>query len=88
MALHEHFREYTAEDIKYILNNVCIKHDCPYLRALTGQTTNPRYPNTMYMNKCCMYIDVIGHSRGCMPDECTHYDDQIKSKKRRYKDEY
>ncbi len=76
MALHENFRDYTKEEVKGIMLNHCIKHKCPYLRCLTGQTTNPRYPGEVFVNKCCMYIDLAGHSRGCMPDECEHWKDK------------
>lgn len=87
MALHEYFREYTKEDIKMITREVCIAHNCPYLRHISA-AVSPKSSEAYVPIKCCMYIDIVGHSRGCMPDECTHYNDQIKSKKRRYKDEY
>lgn len=70
---HESFRDYTTEEINKIKVEVCMKHACPYLKnfkpvGLKGMG-NPEC-------KACDYISITGHSRGCMPDECTHYLDQ------------
>ena len=86
MALHENFREYTREEIRDIVRDRCAKNKCPYLRQLTGQTMSP-ITGLYYVNKCCMYIDITGHQRGCMPDECTHYNDDRSKIKRRSKNE-
>ena len=77
MALHEHFREYTNDEITNIIIKHCQAHKCPYLRVVTGALkNNSRNAKLNAANKCCMYIDVTGKMRGCMPDECTHYLDK------------
>lgn len=72
MALHEHFREYTREEIVEIKQKVCLKHKCPYLQKINdylGKGTGPS-------NNICNYIGKTGHMRGCMPDECKHWKDK------------
>lgn len=83
MALHEHFRDYTVDEVTSIIINHCQAHKCPYLRrVVTGALkNNSRNAKFNAANKCCMYIDVAGKMRGCMPDECTHYLDKDVKKK-------
>lgn len=71
MALHEHFREYTAEEILQIKREVCIAHKCPYLSRMTDSESA-----TFAHNNFCSYLEWAGKMRGCMPDECTHYMDE------------
>ena len=76
MALHERFNEYTEEEILKIKKKNCIKHACPYFGAVIGLSKkNKANPNCLY-NKSCNYILLAGHTRGCMPDECTHWKDE------------
>ena len=68
---HENFGEYTQEEIKEVKKHVCIGHKCPYMRRFaqqTGRTEN-------YLGVYCDYISLTGHSRGCLPIDCTHYND-------------
>lgn len=77
MALHEHFREYTPEEIIEIKKKVCIKNKCPYMANTTSVgSVRKASKTTIISNKCCMYILWAGKSRGCMPDECKHYMDK------------
>ena len=81
MALHEHFRDYTNEEILQIKKDVCMKNNCPYL----GQVgvTQPGGGKGFALNgKCCNYIMYTGKMRGCMPDDCKHYLDEGAKKKR------
>ena len=85
MALHDHFREYTKEEILDIKRKVCIAHNCPYLARMSD------YQSSTTSNNFCSYIQWTGHMRGCMPDECTHYTDdksQIKKPKFNLDDGY
>lgn len=69
--LHEYFSEYTADEIIHIQNTVCKKNNCKYLR--TRKTGGLTY---------CDYLCTTGKMRDCMPDLCTHYNDDIKFKKK------
>ncbi len=78
MALHDSFRDYTTEEIIEIKKKVCIAHKCPYLQKLheySGKGTSP-------LGNICNYIVLTGHMRGCMPDECTHWNDTNVKRKR------
>lgn len=76
MGMHEHFSEYTEEELKEIKLKVCTKHKCPYMSFVAN--TNK---NTAAINKCCNYILYTGKMRGCMPDDCKHYlDKNVKRK--------
>ena len=78
MALHEHFREYTIDEIIEIKRTVCIAHKCPYLARMSDYANASAIHNNM-----CAYLEWTGHSRDCMPDECTHWmeEKQINKKK-------
>ena len=71
---HDHFSEYTEDEIAKIKAYVCVKHECPYLRGLSKSGNNSKA--IAPANRCCNYSLLTGHSRGCMPDECTHYKDK------------
>ena len=73
--LHEHFREYTAEELLRIKHNHCVAHKCPYLSKISWAS---KHRGTVGSNKqlMCNYILVAGHSRGCMPDVCAHWADK------------
>lgn len=76
MALHKHFREYTAGEIARIKEETCVKHKCPYLgRLFTCNAYN--HKDSSMSNKTCNYCLYTGKVRGCMPDECTHYKDNV-----------
>lgn len=79
MALHEHFREYTSEEVNQIKKDVCLKHKCPYLSRMSDYVTK-----TTGWNNFCSYLEWSGHMRDCMPDECTHYLDGIPKKKGKF----
>ena len=68
MALHEHFREYTHDEIFDIKKNVCMKHNCRYLSRVSDYSAR-----SVVSNNFCSYLEWTGHMRDCMPDECTHY---------------
>lgn len=79
MALHDNFRDYTKEEIIEIKQKVCIKHKCPYLQKIhdyAGKNSNSPLTNI------CNYILMTGHMRGCMPDECKHWNDTNVKRKR------
>lgn len=79
MALHEHFREYTAKELTRIKEKVCIAHKCPYMsRIWNGQ----KGAQISTINRTCNYIDMTGKMRGCMPDECKHWKDKNVKHKR------
>lgn len=70
--LHEHFSEYTNEELIHIKKEVCLAHRCPYL---SRTRSNIGVKKATPQNTICNYILMAGHSRGCMPDVCTHYND-------------
>ena len=78
MPLHERWSEYTKDEINEIKKNVCTKHKCPYLGRISTFSMNKQYSNM-----CCNYIEFAGHSRGCFPEDCTHYEDKNAPKRRR-----
>lgn len=84
MALHENFRDYTEKEITRIKKRVCIKHNCPYLNSISHVS---KATEKSLLNKCCFYAVYAEHSRGCMPDECTHWKDK-NVKKTRFNSDY
>lgn len=82
IALHKHFSQYTAEEIKNIKDKVCVKHKCPYLTSFT--TCNDRNGKQSSVYKACNYILFTGMQRDCMPDECRHYLDKNVPKKPKF----
>ena len=78
--LHEHFAEYTVEEIERIRQEVCVAHKCPYLSTVKGSTRGFN-AHASSGQKCCNYILIAEHMRNCMPDVCEHYKDkQVKKK--------
>ena len=80
MALHEHFRQYTKEELVEIKHKVCFKHNCPYLQKINDYIGK----SLGVGNNICDYIGKTGHMRGCMPDECTHWKDKNVKKKSKF----
>ena len=76
MALHEHFREYTNDEIFDIKKKVCMKHKCRYLSRVSDYSAR-----AVVENNYCSYLEYTGHRRDCMPDECKHYLDKQPIKK-------
>ena len=70
MALHERFSDYTVDEISKIKRDICLKHKCPYLGSVSNLKS--QIPIT---GRCCNYFLFTGKMRGCMPDECMHYND-------------
>lgn len=68
---HENFGEYTKSEINEVKKHVCIAHKCPYMRRLHQQVTRADNVTSVI----CDYISLTGHSRGCLPVDCTHYND-------------
>lgn len=80
MALHERFRDYTLKEIIAIKKEVCIAHKCPYLARMSD------YQNASAVsNNFCSYIDKTGRMRECMPDECTHYNEELPKEKKKHR---
>lgn len=69
---HENFGDYTVSEINDVKKHVCMAHKCPYLRRLQQQSGS--YKNHV-PSAYCDYISLTGHSRGCLPVDCTHYND-------------
>lgn len=66
---HDHYRDYTLEELNRITTEVCIKHKCPYLStAAIGSTVPGKMECTRFM--------YTGKRMGCMPDECKHYEEK------------
>lgn len=86
MALHERFEEYTKEEIKTILKENCMAHNCPYLCGL-NTARDKRRAKEVLINKCCMYLVRAHKMRDCMPDECEHWKDK-NVKKEKDENEY
>ena len=76
MAIHEKFSQYKKEEIDVIKQRVCIEHKCPYLGRLFMCNAYNKKDNSA-ANKTCNYLLYTGKMRGCMPDECTHYKDDV-----------
>lgn len=68
--LHEYFSQYTSAEILHIQENVCKKNKCKYLksRKMGGVTY-------------CDYLCMTKTLRDCMPDVCTHYNDDVTVRK-------
>lgn len=71
--LHEDFRDYTAEELNEIKKNVCIAHHCPYVGKVSSSWSKGKHQPIS--NAICNYILMAEHSRGCMPDVCTHWNE-------------
>lgn len=76
MAIHERFMDYKKEEIDRIKQEVCVKHKCPYLGRLFMCNAYNKKDASM-ANKTCNYILYTGNRRGCMPDDCKHYLDDV-----------
>lgn len=68
--LHEHWRDYTEEEINEIKKRVCIDNDCPYLKYFNGGGAT----------KCidlayCDYLIMAG-KHPPRAEVCEHYKDQ------------
>lgn len=87
MPLHDNFKDYNKHEIELIKQRTCMKHKCPYLgRLFSCNAYNGK--DSSSVNKTCNYLLYTGKMRGCMPDECTHYKDdvnQVKMLKRKLK---
>lgn len=58
--------DYSNAEIQQIKKERCA--NCPY----NGRTqADVRSGYNLY----CNYIEIVGHSRGCLPDRCEHYKD-------------
>lgn len=79
MALHEHFRDYTAEEIAEIKQKVCIKHKCPYLQKIHDYAGKSKMSANANI---CDYFCITGRIRECMPDDCTYWKDKDVKKKK------
>lgn len=75
---HENFRDYTKSEIDEVKKHVCVAHNCPYKRTM-HQFTGRQKDNVTQV--FCDYISLTGHSRGCLPVDCTHYNDTNVRKK-------
>ncbi len=75
---HDKFSDYTPEEIAKITKNVCIKHKCPYAKFVHSSGYSKKSNSTFKLacDRFCDYLCIAGKSRGCMPDECTHYKDK------------
>lgn len=65
--LHERWKEYTVKEIEKIKNKHCRK--CPYSGTVGSKNTD---------NNICDYLLVTGKRRGCRPEVCEHYKDDVK----------
>ena len=68
--LHKYFSEYTSAEILRIQENVCKKNKCKYLKS-------KKMGGITY----CDYLCITGRMRDCMPDVCTHYNDDVTVRK-------
>lgn len=71
MPLHERWALYPRKEINAIKEKVCIKHKCPYTKKINDYTGHSTSINYIF----CDYLAYTGHSRGCLPEECTHWQD-------------
>lgn len=78
MPLHEKWNLYTKKEISNIKKNNCAKHECPYLGRISTLQMKGQYANM-----CCNYIEYTGHSRGCFPEDCTHWKDKDVPKRKK-----
>ena len=72
LARHDNFKEYTKKELNDVKRNVCIANKCPYMKKMVVQARSNDNANGCY----CDYISMTGHSRGCLPIDCTHYKDE------------
>lgn len=72
MVKHKNWKDYTAKDIRKIVEEKCQK--CPYACKAFAKSEG-------LSAVTCDYIGVTGHNRGCFPDECEHYLDDPKQVK-------
>lgn len=68
--LHKYFSEYTSAEILHIQENVCKKNKCRYLKS-------KKMGGITY----CDYLCMTETLRDCMPDVCTHYNDDVPVRK-------
>lgn len=82
MALHDEWREYSTKEINDIKKRHCAK--CKYAKRFgahnAGQTSSEdliENPNGRAMiapgQLFCDYLMMVGHKRGCRPEECNHF---------------
>lgn len=62
----------SAEEINRVKKEHCQKHKCPYLKKSLSC-------NVMYVKGACFcdYLCMTGHMRGCAPEDCTHWKDEV-----------
>lgn len=71
---HERWNDYTKKDVDFIIETKC--RGCTYLKKLQAMRGEG---STMY----CNYISIVGHRRGCRPDECDKYEKRTGDNKER-----
>lgn len=84
-SLPDNFGQRSVDQVNKVKRNVCIKHNCPYLTCTDDGHSNYK-PNTKAWlnNKCCNFSLITGHSRGCNPEDCKHWQDKnVKKRKAR-----
>lgn len=81
------WRKYTVNEIVDIKRERCL--NCPYVKKFgsSGAAENDMYNPIMAKNKAgesvnlknlyCNYLSMAKHRRGCKPDECEHYKDEV-----------
>ena len=64
----------TAAQINKTKREVCKKHNCQYFRGLGGACGGNE--NITIGHKYCDYASTTGKLRGCLPEDCTHWQDE------------
>ena len=76
-SLHEHWREYTQEEINQIKRDVCMAHKCPYISKINWHIGKQgAQHNGSMVQYTCNYILIQQRSRDCMPDVCEYWKDK------------
>ena len=65
--LHEHWRDYTDEEILEYKRKVCIANKCKYLKHFNGDEQ---------VNAYCDYLCMTGTVRKGRPEDCEHWKDE------------
>lgn len=53
--LHEHWRDYTEDEVNHLKRTICIAHDCPYLKYFNNSSKDDA------SQAYCDYLCMVGH---------------------------